>query len=100
MLFKADRCARVTQQDEEVGRTSRQIEYRGFEVCVTASFRFGGIFVSARLTGGPHGLARHFGLPSAETSVTRACDVAIEDIRALIDRLLAPSPGLPGSTGE
>lgn len=93
-------AARVTQRDEETGRTSRQLEYRGFEISVAASFRFGGIFVSARLTGGPDQIARQFGLPSAETSVERACDVAIADICALIDRLLAEPRELPGGPAE
>ena len=75
----------------------RQISYRGFEIAVAASLRLGGIIVSARLTGGPDNIARQFGLPSAERDIQRACDVAIADLCALIDRLLASPPGLPGS---
>ena len=75
----------------------RHISYRGFEITVAASLRFGGIIVSARLTGGPDNIARQFGLPSAETDVRRACDVAIADLCALIDRLLASPPALPSS---
>ncbi|HZQ61586.1 MAG TPA: hypothetical protein VFC24_09575 [Casimicrobiaceae bacterium] len=90
----------MNHDDEQIGRTSRQLEYRGFDVHVAASFRFGGIFVSARLTGGPQNIARQFGLPSAERSLERACDVALDDIRGLIDRLLAQPPGLPGASED
>jgi len=79
---------------------SRQIEYRGFDITVAASFRFGGVFVSARMSGGPDQVARQFGLPSSETSVERACDAAIADLCALVDRILSDARGLPGATGE
>jgi hypothetical protein len=88
----------VKEKDEsQIRRVSRQVDYRGFDITVAASFRFGGIFVSARLSGGPHGIARQFGLPSNEPSVEQACDVALDDIRALVDRLLATPAGLPGA---
>jgi len=77
----------------------RHVSYRGFEITVAASLRFGGIVVTARVMGGPDHVARQFGLPSAETDIDRACDVAVADLCALIDRLLAarsaPSPGDP-----
>lgn len=83
--------------DNALGPRHRDVEYRGFDVSVAASFRFGGIFVSARLSGGPDCIARQWGLPSAERTVERACEAAIADICDLIDRLLAQPPGLPGA---
>ena len=67
----------------------RHVSYRGFEITVAASPRFGGIIVAARVMGGPDHIARQFGLPSAETDIDRACDVALADLCGLIDRLLA-----------
>ena len=67
----------------------RHVSYRGFDITVAASLRFGGIVVAARVMGGPDKIARQFGLPSAETDIGRACDVAIADLCGLVDRLLA-----------
>ena len=86
--------------DNAVDPRWRDLQYRGFDISVAASFRFGGIFVSARLTGGPNHIARQLGLPSAESTVERACEVAIADICDLIDRLLADPRALPGADAE
>ena len=75
---------------------NQHVSYRGFEITVAASVRFGGILVSARVMGGPDNIARQFGLPSAETDIDRACDVAIADLCALVDRLLASRAELSG----
>lgn len=89
----------ATNNGSMPGRT-RQLSYRGFEITVGASLRLGGVLVSARLNGGPDNIARQFALPSAENDLDAACDAALADLCALVDRLLSASRTLPGSSGD
>ncbi len=82
----------------DADRAHVKLRYRGFDISISASRRFGGILVATTLSGGPDGIARSFGLPSQATDPASACDVTLQELQKVVDDLLAASGNPSGAT--